>query len=87
MVAISSAITNSINIMSLDIDIIIYIYERHFPVAEQRHEFWSAAFSPLILKSTVFFHHSTIQYDNLTIFLPVYTTGLTKIIIVFILHF
>ena len=29
-----------------------------FPVAEQRHDFWNAAFSPVILNSTVFFYHS-----------------------------
>ena len=25
-----------------------YIYESHFPVAEQRHDCWSAGFSPLL---------------------------------------
>ena len=33
-----------------------YIYEYNFPVAEQRHDFWSAALSCLILKSTMSFY-------------------------------
>ena len=45
-----------LNIMSLDIDITCIIYECHFPVAEQRYDFSSAALSCLILKYTMSFY-------------------------------